>query len=137
MAIGELQQINRIVRCSLLFFWSLPLSFWPTAFLGLVYPLLLILVIGFLIYYLFSKNKKLAFFSAMALALSFKSNQASLNFSFSSQQDDEASIMTWNVKNFDLYNWSGNEDTRDNIMVFLEENRPNILCLQEFYLQPR
>lgn len=114
-----------------------PLSFWPTAFLGLVYPLLLILVIGFLIYYLFSKNKKLAFFSAMALALSFKSNQASLNFSFSSQQDDEASIMTWNVKNFDLYNWSGNEDTRDNIMVFLEENRPNILCLQEFYTEDK
>lgn len=114
-----------------------PLNFWPTAFLGLIYPVILLIVVGFLVYYFFSKNKKLAFLSLIALILSFKSNQASFNFSLPSQQADEASIMTWNVKNFDLYNWSGNENTRENIMAFLEENRPDILCLQEFYTEDK
>lgn len=34
---------------------------------------------------------------------------------------------------FDLYNWTGNREARNNILEAIEENNPDILCLQEFY----
>jgi endonuclease/exonuclease/phosphatase family metal-dependent hydrolase len=42
-------------------------------------------------------------------------------------------IMTWNVKNFDLYNWSSNKETRQKMMNFISDESPDILCMQEFY----
>jgi endonuclease/exonuclease/phosphatase family metal-dependent hydrolase len=41
--------------------------------------------------------------------------------------------MSYNVRNFDLYNWSGRGATRAKIMAMLARERPDILCLQEFY----
>lgn len=43
--------------------------------------------------------------------------------------------MSWNVKNFDLYNWSHNKDTRTEMMKLIETENPDVLCLQEFYNQ--
>ena len=34
---------------------------------------------------------------------------------------------------FDLYNWSKNKQSRQHILNSLQENNPDILCLQEFY----
>lgn len=41
--------------------------------------------------------------------------------------------MTWNVKAFDLYNWSHNTETRSDIMTLIKKENPDVLCLQEFY----
>ena len=41
--------------------------------------------------------------------------------------------MSYNVRNFDLYNWSGNKQTRTEIMQLIAHQSPDILCLQEFY----
>ncbi|MCB9257224.1 MAG: endonuclease/exonuclease/phosphatase family protein [Chitinophagales bacterium] len=114
-----------------------PLKFWPTAFLGLIYPLLLIIVVFFLFIQVFSKTKKLALIPLLALIVTWTSNKANFSISGSSARLEQISIMTWNVKNFDLYNWSGNEDTRNKILTLLEENKPNILCLQEFYTEDK
>lgn len=45
--------------------------------------------------------------------------------------------MTWNVRNFDLYNWTNNEETRDNMMDLIGFENPDVLCLQEFYSEKR
>lgn len=114
-----------------------PLKFWPTAFLGLIYPLVLIIVVFMLVLQLFSKRKRLAIIPFIALVISWPSNKANFSLSGSSNKLEQISLMTWNVKNFDLYNWSGNEDTRNKILSLLEENKPDILCLQEFYTEDK
>lgn len=42
-------------------------------------------------------------------------------------------IMSYNVKVFDLYNWSHNTETRVEILSTLLENKADIINLQEFY----
>jgi endonuclease/exonuclease/phosphatase family metal-dependent hydrolase len=43
------------------------------------------------------------------------------------------SLMSWNVKLFDLYNWSGNKETRAKMFSLIKAQDPGVLCLQEFY----
>ena len=42
-------------------------------------------------------------------------------------------IMTYNVKNFDLYNWKVNVASKKQIMEVIKSKAPDVLCLQEFY----
>jgi len=42
-------------------------------------------------------------------------------------------VISYNVRLFDLYNWTGNLKTRNKIFDFLSIERPDILCLQEYY----
>lgn len=42
-------------------------------------------------------------------------------------------VMTWNVKNFDLYNWSKNKETRQRMLQEIDSVSPDILCIQEFF----
>jgi endonuclease/exonuclease/phosphatase family metal-dependent hydrolase len=41
--------------------------------------------------------------------------------------------MTYNVKSFDLYNWSQNVNSRDEMMDIIKQEAPDVLCLQEFF----
>lgn len=45
----------------------------------------------------------------------------------------ELSVLTWNVKNFDLYSWSNNVHTKQQMMDLILTEDPDILVLQEFY----
>jgi endonuclease/exonuclease/phosphatase family metal-dependent hydrolase len=45
-------------------------------------------------------------------------------------------VMSWNVRLFDLYNWSHNKETRDSIFSILHREDTDILCLQEFFHSP-
>jgi len=47
--------------------------------------------------------------------------------------ENEIKILSYNVRLFDLYNWSNNVQTRDKIFDFLKEQDADILCFQEFY----
>jgi len=41
--------------------------------------------------------------------------------------------MTFNVRVFDLYNWSGKHELRKKILDFLKAESPDIVCFQEYY----
>lgn len=43
------------------------------------------------------------------------------------------SVMSYNVRLLDLYNWSGKKGTRDSMLLFFKTHQPDLLCLQEFY----
>jgi endonuclease/exonuclease/phosphatase family metal-dependent hydrolase len=59
------------------------------------------------------------------------------SFSFKPSQEKQPTgsikIMTYNVRNFDLYNWSHNKETRQKMFDLLAKVKPDILCIQEFY----
>ena len=43
--------------------------------------------------------------------------------------------MSYNVKVFDLYNWTHNKETRDKIFDLIDNEGSDIMCLQEFFTQ--
>ncbi len=44
-------------------------------------------------------------------------------------------IMSYNVKNFDLYNWNENIEARNNMMELIKSEAPDVICFQEFYTE--
>lgn len=116
-----------------------PAVFWPAAFIAFLFPYLFILLIICSLILLLSKtNRKKLWLSLVVLVLSFGSWQSLIPFSFNKEEDGKAvKIMTYNVKSFDLYNWTHNKNTHQKIMDFIQKENPDILCLQEFYHQDR
>ncbi len=110
---------------------------WFPAIVGLFYPYLLILNVGWVIIWLLLKPQYallpiilliLTFpFSNRIFSLSIGGNQASSN--------QKLHVMSYNVFNFDLYNWSNNMASRNQMMELIGDENPDILCLQEFYTE--
>jgi endonuclease/exonuclease/phosphatase family metal-dependent hydrolase len=138
--------VNRIILAiNLVFVLFLALSYlspfispaktWVFAFFGLGYFYLLILNIIFVLYWLIVK-RKYALYSAIIIILGFNHilthfQQNKTNI-FSSEQE-YFSVMSYNVRLFDLYNWSNNTTTRDNMINFIAEKDPDIFCFQEYF----
>lgn len=57
------------------------------------------------------------------------------NFPTSNQQSNTAliKVMSYNVRDFDLYNWSDNINSRSKIFETIKEQNPDVICFQEFY----
>lgn len=114
-----------------------PEDLWVLAFFGLVYPYILLLNLFFLIYWLIRKKKKLFILSLLVIALgwSYITDLIQLPFSSNKQANTESSLkfLSYNIRLFDLYNWSHNKATRDRIFDFINKEKPDILCFQEFY----
>lgn len=98
---------------------------------GLVFlPLLIVTCIVGLVH--LRRNKWISLSAFMLIAFSFKflAGTVSLNFD---QEKGGLKVMSWNVKNFDLYNWTKNQETRQKMFNIIDSVDPDILCLQEFY----
>lgn len=54
-----------------------------------------------------------------------------------SASDKELGILSYNVRLFDLYNWSENTRTRDLIFEQLKSSEAGVFCFQEFYYTAR
>ena len=102
--------------------------------MGLVFPLLFLLNLIFLIYWLLRFKRIVlitlipVFFGwthIMSLMPSIKDKAV--------ENPDGISVMSYNVRLFDLYNWTDNLETRNRIFDFFVEEQADILCLQEFY----
>lgn len=114
-----------------------PEKLWGLALFGLifhfVYPVNLFLLVLCLI-----KRKKLFFFPFIPFVLGLFTIHGIYQFGFiDSKKSEEDSlsvkVLSFNVRLFDLYNWSNNMETRNNIFSFFSDESPDILCLQEFY----
>ncbi|MBU0765188.1 MAG: endonuclease/exonuclease/phosphatase family protein [Bacteroidetes bacterium] len=112
-----------------------PAVFWPLAFFGLAYPMLLLVNLVFLGYFLFRRKWKSVLITLAVILLSWQ-NLSNLFQPFSSgNEPPEGSfkVMSFNARNFDLYNWTNNKETRNEIFRMIKEEDADILCFQEFY----
>jgi len=113
-----------------------PAKFWPLAFLGLAYPAIYIINIFFLLFWLLRKSK-LMLFSGIALVIGFFHFNTIFQLRLSSKElpknTQAIKIMSFNVRLFDLYNWSKNKETRQQIFEFIKKEKPDIIAFQEFY----
>jgi endonuclease/exonuclease/phosphatase family metal-dependent hydrolase len=136
--------ITNIVLASLLMLacanpFLAPGSWWLIALLGLLFPLLVLLVFGFLVFWMLI-GSRWAFLSLVTLILSWPniSSFYAWNFSagFKLEKDARAlRILTWNVHYLDqMYRPKQQEKSqRIPIINFLKQQDADILCLQEFF----
>lgn len=103
------------------------------ALFALVFPLFFLANVIALLFWLF-KRKKLFLLSMIILLLGSYHLSRFFQVSFlSSSNEDDFTVMSYNVRLFDLYNWTNNEETRDNILNFLHDENPDIICFQEYF----
>ena len=103
------------------------------AFFGLAYPILLFLNLLFLLYWTLKKHRQFWWF-AIAILIGFGHHCRFVQVSTHSDATDESiKVMSYNVRLFDLYNWTENWQTKNQILGLIAEEDPDILCLQEFY----
>ncbi|HRG38834.1 MAG TPA: endonuclease/exonuclease/phosphatase family protein [Bacteroidia bacterium] len=113
-----------------------PERFWLLAFFGLAYPLLIILNIFFVVYWALQFQKRV-FYSLLVILTGWGQLICFFQVSFSKCEGPQKliKVMSYNVKVFDLYNWTHNKETRDKIFNLIDSEGPDIMCLQEFFTQ--
>ena len=117
-----------------------PGKWWFISMLGLIFPLLLILVFGFFIFWLFFYSRKLSFLSLFALIIGWTNIHAflALNISkktFGPKSEKALRILTWNVRRWDDFvtRKPAASGHRTKMMEFIRQQNADVLCLQEFY----
>jgi endonuclease/exonuclease/phosphatase family metal-dependent hydrolase len=110
-----------------------PQKAWPLAFVAMSYPIILGSTAVFMAYWLIRRR----WFLFLNLAfLVLKWDYVSATFKFNTSEVTTYSginVMTYNVRLFDKYNWSEDKNTRYRARDFIFNQRPNILCIQEYY----
>ena len=113
--------------------WSVP------ALLGLSYPFLLIVNGLFFLFWAFKRDRR---FWASLLAILFGwpilTKTVTFNgFNTAARTADSTTfkVMSYNVRNFDLYNWNKNKESRQDMLQLVKQQNPDLLFFQDFYTQ--
>lgn len=96
-------------------------------------PFLLFLNILFFFYWLLQAKKQL-FLSALVLliGIGFVSKWYKLSSENLPDSATDFTVMSYNVRLFNKYKWLDNDSVLSNIKKFVEDENPDILCIQEF-----
>lgn len=109
------------------------------AFLGLAYPYILLVNVLFLVYWIIRFRKELLIsLVAILLGWGHLTNLLPMNLRGSDDPaggrgNKQISVMSYNVRTFDQYNWSKRENPVEGIFSTIDERKPDIVCFQEFY----
>jgi endonuclease/exonuclease/phosphatase family metal-dependent hydrolase len=113
-----------------------PLKFYPIAFLGLIYPFLLLFNLIFIPVWVFRKSK---YFLISTLSIAIGWNYLTGFFQISNKnipkknESQMIKVLSYNVRIFDLWEWSAVKKTSSRIFSFIRKSKFDIVCLQEFY----
>ena len=109
------------------------------ALFGLGYPYLLMIHLAFLLYWLIRLKKEI-FISLLVillgwnhlnnlLPLQIRSSEIPVNAS----RDRFLKAMSYNVRGFNIYQWSKEAEAQQDIFRFIETQDPQLVCFQEYY----
>ena len=119
-----------------------PANSWVIAVLGLGFPILLALLIGFIFLWLILKLRRV-WYSLVVLLAGYKSINVSLAFNPPSafqyqKKPKQIRIASWNVARFLEWKRNNNEksQTRLKMLHEIQKQSPDILCLEEFFHSP-
>ena len=136
IAIGLNLGVSFLLLLSYLSVYTSPYYFYPLAFLGLIYPFLLILNLLFSIFWI-SRKSKLFLISLICILVGFnfitRICQITVFENKKTANENKIKIMSYNVRVFDLWHWSDDKQIANKIFGFIKKNKPEILCMQEFY----
>lgn len=112
-----------------------PEKFWPLAFFAMSYPIILALIAVFSLFWLL-KRKWYIFINIAMLLFNWSYVAATIQLagnSIAERSDSEIKVMTFNVRLFDRFNWTGDVNTREKAIEFIQNQEADILCIQEYY----
>jgi len=116
-----------------------PKFFWPFAFFGLAYPILLFINLCFFIYWLLHKSI-VCLLSFIPLILGYVPLKKHIGFSNNPnrQEVDQRDstflrVLTYNVHLFRQEDSNTTPKTKEEITELIRSVKPDIVCLQEFY----
>ena len=115
-----------------------PEKFWIFAFFGLSYPFLLFINLLFIVFWIYRKNK-LLLISLIAVLIGWKQLRTFVQFPIRNKHiDTEKSftVLSYNVRLFNLYNWSKDSQTSTKIFDFIKADQFDIICFQEYITHP-
>ena len=118
-----------------------PGRWWFISLLGLIFPLLFLIVLGFFTFGLFFPScRRWSLVSLAALIIGWPNIHCFWAFhpgkSFQSEKPPRTlRILTWNTRSFDEYitKKRGASGHRPKMMDFIREQDADVVCLQEFY----
>ena len=130
--------INNIFAILLLLSYVVPYikpsSFSIAPIMGLTVPALIFINILFVWYWILIGFKKQFFLSVFVLILGYFIVSPIYKFSSPSNEkgDNEISIMSYNVRKFNMYKWIDDEKIPQKISQFIKKENPDVVALQEF-----
>ncbi len=133
--------MNSVVAFMLLMSYLLPYvspkTFSLLSVLSLAVPILIVINVAFLLYWLVQLNKK-AILSLLALVLgiSHVSSLYKLSGKSTDETENTISLMTYNVHTFNRFDWIDSETIPQDISRLVKTENPDIFCAQEFYNNP-
>lgn len=129
--------INSLFAVLLLLSYTIPYikpAYFPLiSVLSLLVPVLLIINNLFLLFWLVQFKKQLLL---SLFCLLFGINYASTFYKFQSKEttsNPQTSVMSYNVRLFNLYQWIKDKNISIKLDEFIKNEKPDILCLQEYY----
>jgi endonuclease/exonuclease/phosphatase family metal-dependent hydrolase len=108
-----------------------PVQAWYFAFLGLAFPIILIINVGFVLYWLFSLNWNVLY-SLIAIIIGLSTVLRFIQFSTKKEQVTSNYL---NIVDFNTHSFGAFEEKKYDSKLFFEtllEIKPDILCFQEF-----
>ncbi len=105
-------------------------------FFGLGFIFIYIINFLFLLFWIFIKRKKILIIINLLfiiIGFSFLSDFFNINFTNNDNDTNNFKIISYNVRQFDLYNWKENKINRNKYFDFLKKENPDIICFQEYY----
>ncbi len=130
--------INTLVAIGLILSFFLP-NFSPNEYglislAGLLVPVLIIANVFFVLYWIFSGFKKqlLQSFFVLLLSLFFTPKLYKFNGAKESKVKNSLSIMSYNVRKFNKYDWIKIDSIEVKISNFITKENPDVVLLQEY-----
>jgi len=120
--------------------WLHPGKWWFISILGYIFPLLILIVTGFFVGWLFiPSGRRWAWVSLVALLIGWPNIHSFFAFhpgaAFKQQKAPRAlRVLTWNVRSFDEYTTKkrGASGHRPKMLEFIGAQQADVLCLEEF-----
>ncbi|MBL4560246.1 MAG: endonuclease/exonuclease/phosphatase family protein [Labilibaculum sp.] len=111
-----------------------PDNFWMPAFWGLAYPYLLVINILFVIYWMIRRRWSFLI-PLIAILIGYQSFSNFIQFNFSGKSENTENsigILSYNVRSFDIYEWTKDPKTPEKIVQLTKDLGAEIICFQEF-----
>lgn len=117
-----------------------PVSFWPLAFFGLGYLPILLINLGFVVYWLIRK-KRYMLLSLLAILGGWNLLNKHINFRSKQEKivvkvDSNIRVMSYNVHLFQMAT-APDDDFKEETIELVNSLNPDVVCFQEFYSRLR
>jgi endonuclease/exonuclease/phosphatase family metal-dependent hydrolase len=127
---------NLLLFFSYLAFLSDPTKNSGIAFLGLAYPILV--TINLILFFIWFIKRDIFFFPTLILLIlgmyhHSRFLQINPKISENNSYNEKIKVMSFNVRLFDLYNWTHNEEVKSKIVQLIKKQKPEIICFQEYF----